>query len=291
MIKLRKAVESDKNRIFEISSTIWDGDDYIPVVFDRWLEDNNGELTVGELDGNVIGCAKYTRLNEKEAWLEGIRADKGYSGKGFGSAMTQYYIDKAKEEGIETLRLSTFIENYQSIHIIEKYGFKKDGYFSFYYKEVKDMEDAVTHENVINLMSASSVWHFITNSNFYMMSNGYISFGWKFVKLDYELLERLIKEGRVFGTLKEGKITAVLILGNEPTDPKGISIAYIDGNVEGIKKLLDYSQCYVKKSGLGFVSFMATLDDRIIDILEISKFNSIADNPRLVNVFVYTYKL
>ena len=49
MITLRKATASDKPRIAEISSQIWDGEDYVPDALDDWLNDPNGEVIVGML--------------------------------------------------------------------------------------------------------------------------------------------------------------------------------------------------------------------------------------------------
>ncbi|MFZ5352448.1 MAG: GNAT family N-acetyltransferase [Bacillota bacterium] len=291
MLKLRRAEEADRERILEISSEIWEGDDYLPNVLDAWLNDDIGEFTVGELDGRVIGCAKYTRLNSKEAWLEGIRGDKKYSGNGFGSAMTEYYINKAKAENLDYLRLSTHIENHQSLNIIHKYGFKKDGCFSFHYKGTDFDKSVEQPESVVNLMSTSTVWHFITKSSYYMMANGYMSCGWEFIKLDYELVDRLVKENRVYGTIKNGRITAVMILGDEPNYPGGISISYIDGNIEGIKKLLDYTDYYVRRNNKNFISIMATMDDRLLDLLQLSEYGHLLDKPREADVFVYIYKL
>ena len=49
MITLRKAIASDKPRITEISSQIWDGEDYVPDVLDDWLANLNGEVIVAML--------------------------------------------------------------------------------------------------------------------------------------------------------------------------------------------------------------------------------------------------
>lgn len=291
MIQLRKATSADKQRIMEISSTIWDGEDYLSEVYDKWLEDENGEFTLAELDGNVIGCAKYQKLKNGEAWLEGIRGDKNYTGKGLGHKITEYYINKAKQDKIETIRLSTFIDNYESIHIIEKLGFKRDGYFTYGFKPINKLTKIQRVDSVINIMSTATAWHFISNSNFYMMSNGYISEGWKFHKLDYELLNMCVRESRVFGVLKEGKIIAITIITEDKTNKNQINIGYIDGTVEGIKKLLDFITYKGVKNNMKAISIMSTLDDRILDMLELYDYEFIAEKQREVNVFVYTYKL
>ena len=43
-IELRGARSEDKPRILEISSQIWEGNDYVPFIVDDWLSDAGGEF-------------------------------------------------------------------------------------------------------------------------------------------------------------------------------------------------------------------------------------------------------
>ena len=81
-IALRKAVATDKERIADISSQIWESDDYVTSVFDDWLADKSGEVIVALLDGKLIGFARRTYLLPGYAWFEGIRTDPAYSNTG-----------------------------------------------------------------------------------------------------------------------------------------------------------------------------------------------------------------
>ena len=71
-LKIRRAVESDKNRIIEISSKIWEGDDYIPYVVDEWIKSIDSEFVVAEAEGQISGFARYIRYSNDFGWLEGI---------------------------------------------------------------------------------------------------------------------------------------------------------------------------------------------------------------------------
>ncbi|RME32959.1 MAG: AI-2E family transporter, partial [Thermoflexia bacterium] len=51
---LRPACPEDRSGMEAVCGTIWDGEDYIPEVWDEWLADPDGELTVAELDGRVV---------------------------------------------------------------------------------------------------------------------------------------------------------------------------------------------------------------------------------------------
>ena len=78
---VRRAIESDRARILEISSQIWGGDDYVPELLDRWFADLEGELVVATLDDHVISFAHRTWLCPGIAWFEGMRADPAFQGQ------------------------------------------------------------------------------------------------------------------------------------------------------------------------------------------------------------------
>jgi GNAT superfamily N-acetyltransferase len=78
-LRVRPALPEDRERILAISAKIWEGQDYIPHVLDRWLCE--GGLFVAELSGKVVGFAKNTELSPGEIWLEGLRVDPEHQGR------------------------------------------------------------------------------------------------------------------------------------------------------------------------------------------------------------------
>lgn len=291
MLSFRRAVPADKARIFEISSQVWDGGDYIEAVFDEWVKDTVGEFTVAEYGGTIAGFAKYTKISRKEIWLEGIRVDTAYAGRGFGSQMTEYYIKKAMVEGAEVIRLSTYKENLESISILEKYSFKKDGYFTFAEKKLAAPLEVKPASNIVNIMSTATAWELITKRSAYVMSNGYISFGWLFKKLTYELIDSLVKGKKVYGVLSEGNISSILILGEDSHKDGGMCISYLDGNIASMKKLIDFALYEAERSAAPYLSVMAPVYEEMIDALEMCEFDFLHDKYREVNVFVYSKTL
>ncbi|MEA3238193.1 MAG: GNAT family N-acetyltransferase, partial [Candidatus Bipolaricaulota bacterium] len=92
MITLRKAVASDKPRITEISSQIWDGDDYVPEVLDDWLADSRGEVIVAIVDEKLISFARRSYLLPGYACLEGARTDPAYRNTGVFQEISRYFL-------------------------------------------------------------------------------------------------------------------------------------------------------------------------------------------------------
>ena len=292
MYRFRKVAQADKDRVLEISSKIWEGHDYIKYLFDDWVKDTEGEFTLGEKDGVIVGFAKYTRLSDSEVWFEGIRADEKYSGHCFGKAITQYYISRAKAEGVEIIRLCAETACKESIRIVEGLGFKKDGYFTFGYKKLdKAAIEPSVSKTVINIMSTATAWDLITRGNTYYMSNGYISYGWSFRKASYELVDRLVKDKCVYGVLREGKVSSVMVLTEDSHKDGGLSIGFIDGDMASMKELIDFAEQQAMKQGMAHYEIMAPMDERLINVLELSSFKFLSERYKEVNVFVYSMKL
>jgi len=69
-LNIRKMTMKDKPRMKEIVKDIWDGNDYMPLVFDSWVKDKKGEF-VGAVDkkGELVGFEKLTMLLENDAWV------------------------------------------------------------------------------------------------------------------------------------------------------------------------------------------------------------------------------
>jgi GNAT superfamily N-acetyltransferase len=98
---LRRATPDDKPRILEIVAQIWEGDDDVPAVIDGWLADENGEVTVAALDGEVISFAGFSWLLPGYAWFEGLRTEPTRRNIGAAKAIIHYFLDKARAGGAQ----------------------------------------------------------------------------------------------------------------------------------------------------------------------------------------------
>lgn len=212
LIDIRAAELKDRDRIIEISSKIWGGHDYIPEVVDYWLAGNNGILWVAEQEGVVKGYSRMTYLRPNTSWMEGIRVDTEARGLGIGKALTAFQIQKSFEEGFEHCELSSYIENYESLSIVEKYGFKRVAAFKIFEWNRTDIEAVklaqieteISHrlEHVevtpVTMGEVAEVFARIEESHMYRRREGYFSFDWTFEHLDQELLRLLIQRGELF---------------------------------------------------------------------------------------------
>ena len=79
---IRVAEPRDTQQVFAFLEDVWEGGDYVPSVWDKWLADPNGRLVVAALDGQPIGIGRIVDLGWGEYWLEGLRVAKPFRGKG-----------------------------------------------------------------------------------------------------------------------------------------------------------------------------------------------------------------
>ncbi|MFC2079350.1 GNAT family N-acetyltransferase [Candidatus Bipolaricaulota bacterium] len=239
-IQVRLATLEDRAQILAISSQIWDGEDYVSELLDGWFADSEGELVVATLDRNVIAFAHRTWLSSGIAWLEGIRADPAFKGRGAGRAITEYLICSAREAGATHIELSTYIDNEASIHIIESYGFQLVGTFSYLERPAGSAPTEIPEDSSsIRTISDPEAVDFIAASEFLALAQRRFPRGWRFFPFDDDprkAIERL--ECRLaFWSAKQP--TAVMCIRQGPEHEGSITINYLDGEPAAVRALLN----------------------------------------------------
>lgn len=129
MIEFRRLTHEDYKDIIDISKDIWDGYDYLPGVFHKWVDGNGFFLGAVDTDKNkVVGVGKYTILSDGTGWFEGLRVHKGYRGMKIARGISEYLLNLAKSEmangNIKKIGFGTHISNVESITLMSKLNFK-----------------------------------------------------------------------------------------------------------------------------------------------------------------------
>ncbi len=284
MYDIRRATKDDKDGIIEISSQIWEGYDYVPHVVDKWIEDETGEFTVVESEGRVAGFVKTDLLREGEYWLQGIRVHPDFRGKGFGKVMTEYLIDNLKVKGYRSIELSTFVENYESLHIIEKYGFRKKADFKFFYTDekrkiegVRDYEPAASFDEIKGILDSKEM----------KAAKGYLSFDWVFVRADEELLKKLFDRKEIYVLREEGEVKSIIVLSEYMDKVDYIFLSYAGGK-EHYKDAVEFAINEFSVGDHGILGFMAPDVDGLAEAAELAGMKK--DSDAKLDAFVYEYK-
>lgn len=89
---IRPAELGDREKVFSFLEEVWEGEDYLPLVWDDWLADPDGQLVVAELNGEPIGTGRIADLGWGEYWLEGLRVSSAHRGRGVAGRIQEYLL-------------------------------------------------------------------------------------------------------------------------------------------------------------------------------------------------------
>jgi GNAT superfamily N-acetyltransferase len=126
-INLRKARPGDRDRVIWVESKSTPNLSYVPHVWDMFMGDETGDWSVAELDGEIVGCGKYTLLPDGSAWLETLRVIPEKQGLGVGKRLYEHWFRLARRQGVKTMRMYTGTGNVVSKGLAERYGLRLAG--------------------------------------------------------------------------------------------------------------------------------------------------------------------
>jgi GNAT superfamily N-acetyltransferase len=122
-VQLRPVRPADRERILEITKDVWNGHDYIPRVFDRWVSDAGAAFEAAEIDGVVVGLQRLRPYAPGLVWYEGLRVAEEHRRQGIARAMLEAAIAEAREQNFREMRLGT--RDAPAIALFESAGFRK----------------------------------------------------------------------------------------------------------------------------------------------------------------------
>ncbi len=219
-VKVRAATADDKQQIEEVSEHSWEGSDYVPRVLDSWLQNKDGELSVAELDGKIVGFSRLSVLCSGYGWLEGARVHPQWRRRGVAVALAKHHIERGREMGLKQLAMATGSKNVASQGVVLRLGFELAGSYSIYRAEPRQGQPPRV-EPVKELPQGS----------------GLIAAGWTFWPWNRELLEKWQRQGKMLGY---GDAGMVLHRGYRSSR---VHVSMLWGPESDVAVLLDYARC------------------------------------------------
>jgi GNAT superfamily N-acetyltransferase len=236
-LTIRTATSQDRPRILEISAQIWEGEDDIPGVLDEWLDDEAGEMTVACLDERPIAFAFQSWLYPGYAWIQGIRTDPAFRGRGAGRAITEHFIARAGELGAARVGLSTHVDNRASIRIIESYGFRRIASYALVESTDRTAFEATKRASTAEPIRPDEAASFVRSSSYLRVANGRIPWIWKMYPFDGAwpfLVERLSYRR---GVRRGGRLRS--LVGVSPgSEAEPAFVSFLDGPPDDLGALL-----------------------------------------------------
>ncbi|NWG11500.1 GNAT family N-acetyltransferase [Candidatus Bathyarchaeota archaeon] len=265
--RTRKVSTSDRNDILEISRHIWDGHDYLPLVIDEWLSDQNSYTYGIEADDHLVALANLRLIeNGQTGWMEGLRVHPDYRGKGFAHILTKDLIKRARNLGVKRLRHTTSTENCASLRLAEKYGFVKILEKNvFGYPIPKDMLPSIGHLGVRK--SNPREVYAMLQQNPKIIPHNILFFDWKAFDCTLEALETLGKTHEFYVATQKGKIDSLSYAYSGLAQRRPFTIYASD--TRGFLLHLSHNIALASKHGLEWVAGTCDIDfEKVLNEVE-----------------------
>lgn len=281
IVSCRPARRSDTQDVMELTSTIWEGDDYVPKVWGDWLSDPEGILAVAEHEDRVIGLGKLTLLAPGEWWLEGLRTHPDFEGHGVASHLHEYLLNFWLQNGEGVLRLATasFRESVQ--HLCERTGFEKTAEFTFY--EAPALEANQADFQPIREEQIQAALDTCLSSQSLELSNGLMDLGWQWTRPTRRHIEATVNKQRAFWWRSH---QGVLLLGEDSDheDSEMPMVQLLACPLEALEDMLTSFRHLAAALGYPKAGWTAPPDPSLEPVLERAGFVRTWD----ASVYVYT---
>lgn len=231
---VRPARASDRDAIIEMSKHIWGGLDYLPHVWDKWLEDPNGGLLTVLYDNEPVGVSKVTLLSPGEVWLEGLRLHPKLHGKGLTKQINRVSFREARRHNPKTIRYATGVGNAASRHLGEIRGFWLAARTHWVWG--RTLGKGRLSGRIASLGELDDVLEFIRGTGCYRDASGLLAVDWKFLELKRSRVRDLVRAGQVLIMPRQGRIRAAAICAKHPHDG-GICLGFVDGPDDDVRSL------------------------------------------------------
>jgi len=272
---VRRARASDKPAVVEFSSKIWEGWDYLPRVYDRWLEDSRGAFLVAELDGRPVGTDKITVLSPGEIWLEGLRVDPAAQRQGVALAINRRAMEIIAGLNPRTVRFATVADNLASRHMGEKDGFRLIFKCRRMVSWAPNGQPAMgsSAELIAGPDDFDAVMSFLQGSENFRRMNGLYAWGWTFQEMNREFIGRVLAQEGALAMRKGLRIQALALFLPQRHGPR-FCLGFIDGPQEetagddGGKELAELARRFREAAGLrNAEGLFAMVPERAVEAL------------------------
>ncbi|MEF8841263.1 MAG: GNAT family N-acetyltransferase [Haloarculaceae archaeon] len=128
--EVRRARPEDYDAVVAFTSDTWPerGSDYIPSVYEGWMETEGGDQRTLVLDPvgepGLAGILQGVLLSDHEAWAQAMRVNPDYRGMGVSSELTYALFDWAVDAGASVCRNMVFSWNRAGLGQSRSVGFE-----------------------------------------------------------------------------------------------------------------------------------------------------------------------
>ncbi len=242
-LEIRSARPEDRDPIVAFSRETWSWGDYIPNVWDEWLQDPAGRILVATLDGQPVGMVYVRMLTANDAWLQGLRVAPQFRRQGIAGELNQAVFVEAMQRGAQYIRLVVESDNTDSIHLWERAFMRVVGGFSLCSASPappakRAVEDAAQMATASDL---DEIIDYLNASNIFPLTGGLYYANFTAYPITAELLQEKIAAQQVYLLRRWDRLDGLAIAEvRQERQGKQLSLGYIDGTAIEPISLLAY---------------------------------------------------
>ena len=194
-IVCRPALPADTPDVLAFTGRIWDGHDYIHLVWDEWLADPHGLLISAQFGPRVVGIAKISPIFPGQWWLHGLRVDPDYQGLKVGSHLHDCSNAWWLRHGDGVIRLLTSTERVQVHHLCARTRYARVGEIAQYRRELTDTHSPASAAGDFQPVTHAEISAALAFAEQHLPHNaGLMDTGWRFVLPDPAVFARFASD-------------------------------------------------------------------------------------------------
>lgn len=222
----RPALPMDTPEVLAFTRQIWEGEDYVPHVWEDWLADSEGLLAVAEYGGKIVGLSKLTRLDRDQWWLEGLRVHPEYQGRGVAAHLHDFLLNYWSRHAGGVVRLATVSSREPVKHLAARTGFHQVAEFThFVAPALNGGKTKLRIFTEVDRASLKTVLSTILTSSLLMFSFGLINLGWQWARPSSENLARYYEQHPLWWWRRKRNVVIAAVETEE--EPEHLSILFI----------------------------------------------------------------
>jgi GNAT superfamily N-acetyltransferase len=257
---LRPARPDDRPAMERICAHTWDWGDYIPEVWDEWLADDQGVLLIAELEGYVVALNKITWQPSGQIWLEGMRVDLDYRGRGIAGRSLDFALAYAREHGARVVRLGTGDHNLPVHATVARAGMVHIGSYALWTAEPLPRDRF--QPLLLGPDQAAAVHAFLAGSPVLAHTHGLYNADWAWQELSSERVAQFLNVAREPGhaqvlaqSAPDGRLMALAIVQFDAEDGH-LWVSFADGQAVAVTALATAIRAYAAQLGAERVQVM-----------------------------------
>jgi GNAT superfamily N-acetyltransferase len=288
-ILCRPTRQEDTAQALALAALIWEGDDYIPYVWEKWLSDRYGVLAVAEWQGGIVGLGKLTRHSPGNWWMEGLRTHPEFEGRGIASQIFRYLQDTWLQTGDGILRLATHSENLPIHRICERNGFQRLGELIIY--KAPPLDQTCHTFQPVTADEMPVVLARLKSSQLLRQNLGLLDIGWTWTDPALEIIQPTLEKGLAWwwkGSTKKPSEGLCLILLDPEAEESSAQwiIQGLDCPMEHLVEFLRDLRCLAHARGGGAISWNLANRPELIQAAQAAGYQRAWD----LSLYIYTFE-